>query len=43
MFWIGYLGLLLYWLNDTSPGKEQTLALLDRSLTIGISMLRPGR
>jgi AcrR family transcriptional regulator len=41
-FWILYVGLLLYWLNDTSPGKEQTLALLDRSLTIGTAMLEKG-
>jgi AcrR family transcriptional regulator len=38
-FWIYYLGVLLYWLHDTSPGKQQTLAFLDRSLKIGIAML----
>jgi AcrR family transcriptional regulator len=40
VFWIYYLGVLLYWLHDTSPGKQQTLAFLDRSLKIGVAMLR---
>jgi AcrR family transcriptional regulator len=41
-FWIYYLGALLYWLNDSSPGKQNTLAFLDRSLSIGVSVLRQG-
>ena len=40
VFWIYYLGVLLYWLHDTSPGKEHTLAFLDRSLKIGVAVLR---
>src|SRR5947208_11164649 len=39
VFWIYYLGVLLYWLHDPSPGKQQTLAFLDRSLKIGIAIL----
>lgn len=39
-FWIYYVGILLYWLNDTSPGKQHTLAFLDRSLAIGASVLK---
>ena len=39
VFWIYYLGVLLYWLHDTSPGKQQTLAFLDRSLKIGVAIL----
>ncbi len=39
-FWIYYVGILLYWLNDTSPGKQHTLAFLDRSLTIGAAVLK---
>jgi len=39
-FWIYYFGVLLYWLHDTSPDKQQTLAFLDRSLKIGVSFLR---
>jgi AcrR family transcriptional regulator len=41
-FWIYYLGALLYWLNDSSPGKQNTLAFLDRSLSIGVSLLKKG-
>jgi len=40
VFWIYYLGVLLYWMHDTSPGKQQTLAFLDRSLKIGVTVLR---
>jgi AcrR family transcriptional regulator len=42
VFWIYYLGVLLYWLHDTSEGKQQTLAFLDRSLDAGVAMLRKG-
>jgi AcrR family transcriptional regulator len=40
VFWIYYLGVLLYWLHDESPGKQQTLAFLDRSLKAGIGLLK---
>jgi AcrR family transcriptional regulator len=43
VFWIYYLGVLLYWLYDTSPGKQHTLAFLDRSLNIGVLMLQQGK
>jgi AcrR family transcriptional regulator len=39
VFWVYDLGVLLYWLHDTSPGKQQTLAFLDRSLKIGVAVL----
>ena len=42
-FWIYYLGVLLFWLYDTSDGKQHTLAFLDRSLHIGVSFLKGGR
>ena len=42
VFWIYYVGILLYWLNDGSNGKQHTLALLDRSLKLGVAMLRKG-
>jgi AcrR family transcriptional regulator len=41
-FWIYYLGILLYWLHDQSRGKQNTLAFLDRSLAVGIGVLRKG-
>jgi AcrR family transcriptional regulator len=40
VFWIYYLGTLLYWLHDASEDKQNTLAFLDRSLNIGVSMLK---
>jgi AcrR family transcriptional regulator len=43
VFWIYYMGALLYWLYDSSEGKQNTLAFLDRSLSIGVSMLRTGK
>jgi len=42
IFWIYYIGILLHWLNDTSPGKTNTLALLDRTLSLGVGFLRQG-
>ena len=40
-FWIFYLGTVLYWLHDSSEGKQDTLAFLDRSLTMGVRLLAP--
>lgn len=42
-FWIYYLGVLLFWLYDSSDGKEHTLAFLDRSLHVGVAFLTNGR
>ena len=43
VFWIYYMGALLYWLHDSSEGKQNTLAFLDRSLSIGVSVLKAGK
>jgi AcrR family transcriptional regulator len=43
VFWIYYCGVLLYWLYDSSEGKQNTLAFLDRSLNIGVSLLNEGK
>lgn len=43
VFWIYYMGALLYWLYDSSEGKQHTLAFLDRSLSMGAAMLRQGK
>ena len=32
VFWIYYVGILLYWLNDRSEGNEATWAFLDRRI-----------
>jgi len=39
-FGLFQLAILTHWLRDPSPGKEQTLALLDRSLKLGTHFLR---
>ena len=43
VFWIYYMGALLYWLYDESEGKQHTLAFLDRSLTMGAAMLKQSK
>lgn len=42
-FWVYYLSVLLFWLYDSSEGKQHTLAFLDRSLNFGVSFLKGGR
>jgi hypothetical protein len=37
-----YLGMVTHWLQDTSRGKQKTLALLDRALSIGTQVLKKG-
>jgi AcrR family transcriptional regulator len=34
LYWTLYLGVLAFWAADDSPGQEDTLALLDRSLKL---------
>src|SRR5437660_6068623 len=43
VFWIYYMGALLYWLYDSSEGKQNTLAFLDRTLSLGAGILRQGK
>jgi AcrR family transcriptional regulator len=38
-----YLGIVTHWLHDNSRGKQRTLALLDRALTLGAQMARKGK
>ena len=42
MFWIYYIGVLLFWLNDSSEGKQRTLAFVDRTLALGASLFERG-
>jgi AcrR family transcriptional regulator len=42
-FWLFYMVVLLFWLGDSSPKKQNTLAFLDRSLEMGVAMLRRAR
>jgi AcrR family transcriptional regulator len=41
-FALYYIGVVTYWLHDASPGKERTLAMLDRSLKLGTNLLQKG-
>ena len=42
-FGLFYLGIVAHWLQDTSRGKQKTLALLDRALNLGTHVLNQGR
>jgi AcrR family transcriptional regulator len=41
-FGLFHLAVITYWLQDRSPSKEQTLALLDRCLKLATAMLKNG-
>jgi hypothetical protein len=41
-FAVFHLAMITYWLQDRSPGKEDTLALLDRCLHVATRLLRKG-
>ena len=41
-FGVFHIAMITYWLQDRSPGKEETLALLDRCLKLGTRLLRKG-
>ena len=34
LYWTLYTGVLAFWAKDTSPKQEDTLALLDESMTM---------
>jgi AcrR family transcriptional regulator len=39
-FWVYHLGILMFWMNDRSPKKEDTYVLLDKSLRFALDALR---
>lgn len=41
-FGLFYLGIVAHWLQDSSRGKQKTLALLDRALSLGSRVLQKG-
>jgi AcrR family transcriptional regulator len=41
-YWVFHLGILLFWLNDNSPQKEDTHTVLDKSLRFLLRALRDG-
>jgi AcrR family transcriptional regulator len=40
LYWTLYMGVFAYWAADDSPGQEDSLALLDQSLKLFVSVLR---
>jgi AcrR family transcriptional regulator len=42
-FGLFYMGMVAFWLQDHSRGKQKTLALLDRALNIGTQVFKKGR
>lgn len=43
IYWTLYMGVFAYWAADDSPGQEDSLALLDRSLKLFVASLRIDR
>jgi AcrR family transcriptional regulator len=43
LYWTLYLGIFAFWAADDSPGQEDTLALLDRSLKLFVVSLSMGQ
>jgi AcrR family transcriptional regulator len=41
-FGLFHLAIITFWLQDGSPGKQKTLALLDRCLKVGTVILKKG-
>lgn len=39
LYWMLYTGALAFWLRDTSPKQEETLALIDRTVRMFLSSL----
>jgi AcrR family transcriptional regulator len=40
LYWALYIGVLVFWANDSSPKQEDTLALVDDSLNMYVDWLR---
>jgi AcrR family transcriptional regulator len=43
LYWTLYMGVFAFWAADDSPGQEDTLALLDRSLKLFVASLDADR
>jgi AcrR family transcriptional regulator len=41
LYWTLYIGVLMFWAQDSSPKQEETLALLDSSLAMFTGWLQP--
>ncbi len=42
LFWDYYIAMLAYWLADKSPQFEDTSILIDKSMDLGVSLLKSG-
>jgi AcrR family transcriptional regulator len=42
LYWTLFLGVLAFWSADDSPGQEDSMALLDRSMRMFAQSIRPG-
>jgi hypothetical protein len=40
LLWLGYLGLVLYWVHDSSPGQARTRQLIDAASPLLVKLLR---
>lgn len=40
LYWTLYTGVLAFWVNDSSPKQEDTLAMLDQSIAMYVSWLK---
>ncbi len=40
LYWTLYTGVLAFWVNDSSPKQEDTLAMLDQSISMFVSWLK---
>lgn len=43
LMWLGYLGVVLYWVHDRSPGQGKTHLLIDRAVPLADRLLRLSR
>jgi AcrR family transcriptional regulator len=43
LLWLAYLGLVLYWVHDPSPGQAKTRQLIDQAAPLLVKLLRMTR
>jgi AcrR family transcriptional regulator len=43
LLWLGYLGVTLFWVHDSSPGQTRTRTLIDRAVPLLGRLLRMSR
>jgi hypothetical protein len=43
LYWTLYVGVLVFWASDKSPKQEDTLALVDESISMFVEWLAPSK